>query len=79
MAIKEKVENNKFVVENTKQEQVKQAEAIYTAEELSANSIQLFGVQAECVTVALRISGINNCTVLKAREIVQEFLKKEIV
>lgn len=79
MAIKERNENNKFVVENTKQEQVKQAEAIYTAEELSANAIQLFGVQAECVIVALRIAGIKNCTVLKAREIVQEFLKKEVV
>ena len=79
MAIKERNENNKFVVENTKQEQVKQAEAIYTAEELSDNSIQLFGVQAECVTVALKVAGIKNCTVSKAREIVQKFLKKEIV
>lgn len=79
MAIKEKTENNKFVVENTKQEQVKQAEAIYTAEELSANAMQLFGIQAECVTVALKVAGIKNCTVSKAREIVQEFLKKEVI
>ncbi len=61
-----------------KSESVKQTESIYMAEELSANAGHLFGVKAECVAAALKIAGISECTVSKTKEIVKEFMKKEV-
>lgn len=62
-----------------KLESVKQAESSYTREELSANSVPLFGVKAECVTAALKEAGVETCTVSKAKEIVRKFMGKEIL
>lgn len=61
-----------------KPESVKQAESVYTAEELAANAVHLFGVKAECVATALKIAGINKCTVSKTTEIVKVFMEKEV-
>lgn len=61
-----------------KSESVKQAESLYTIEELSANAKQLFGVRTECVVAALKAVGIKECTVFKAKEIISKFMKKEV-
>lgn len=55
-----------------------QAESVYTAEELSENARNLFGVRTECVAAALKVAGIKACTVAKAKEIVEAFMKKEV-
>ena len=51
-----------------------QAESVYTAEELADNAGNLFGVRTECVAAALKVAG----TVSKTKEIVEEFMKKEV-
>lgn len=56
-----------------------QPESVYTAEELSQNAERLFGVRAECVAAALKAAAISVCTVSIAKEIVKEFMRKEIV
>lgn len=52
--------------------------SFYTAEELSAGAKNLFNVRSECVAAALRAAGITKCTVSKAKEVVAEFMKKEV-
>lgn len=61
-----------------KLESVKQTESIYTVEELSANSRQLFDVRTECVIAALKAADIKTCTVSKAKEIIKKFMDKEV-
>jgi hypothetical protein len=55
-----------------------QAESVYTAEELSGSASKLFNVRAECVAAALKVAGIKECTVSKAKETVEAFMKKEV-
>lgn len=56
----------------------KQAESIYTIDELSTNAKHLFGVQAECVIAALKVADIKECTVSKAKEVVENFMRREV-
>ena len=55
-----------------------QADSVYTAEELAANAGKLFGVRTECAAAALKAAGIKECTVSKAGETVNTFMKKEV-
>lgn len=57
----------------------KPAESVYTAEELAENAGNLFSVRTECVAAALKVAGIKECTVSKANEIVESFMKKEVI
>lgn len=50
----------------------------YTAEELAISAKELFDAPKECAAAALRAAGITQCTVSKAKKIVDEFLKKEV-
>lgn len=56
----------------------KQIESVYTLEELAGSSRQLFGVREECVIAALKAAGIMNCTVSKAKEIIEKFINREV-
>lgn len=56
----------------------KQKESTYTAEEFSANAVKLFGTRKECVSAALKAAGITTCTLSKARDVVEKFIKKEV-
>lgn len=56
----------------------KQTEPVYSSVELSANANILFGVRTECAVAALKTAGITECTVSKAKGIVQSFMKKEV-
>lgn len=74
----DKAEEKAVQSEQAEQEKSEQTESVYTIEELSANANHLFGVRTECVVAALKAAGINECTVSKTREIVKEFMGKEI-
>ena len=45
------------------------AESEYTIEELA---------DGECVVAALKVAGVTTCTVSKAKELVDAFMKKEV-
>lgn len=74
----ETAEKQSKTVKGPKPELAKQTESFYTLEELSENAKQLFGVRAECVVAALKATGIRECTVSKAKEIIKAFMKKEV-
>ena len=52
--------------------------AVYSAAELAAKARQLFGTTPEVVTVALKTAGKEAAGVEEAREIVREFLDREV-
>lgn len=54
------------------------AEAAYKTAELAAKARQLFGTTPEVVTVALRGAGMESATVEEARQMVQDFLGREV-
>lgn len=56
----------------------KEVEPVYSAGEFADNAKQLFGVRRECVVAALKSAGISSCTVSKAKETVNAFMKKEV-
>lgn len=56
----------------------KAVEPVYSAREFADNAKQLFGVRRECVAAALKSAGISSCTVSKAKEVVNIFMKKEV-
>jgi hypothetical protein len=56
----------------------KTVEPIYSVREFADNAKQLFGVRRECVVAALKSAGISSCTVSKAKETVNAFMKKEV-
>jgi len=55
-------------------------ETEYTAAEFAAASKNIFGkeVMPECVIAAFRIAGVSKATKTKAKEIVLQFMKKEV-
>ena len=54
------------------------AESEYTIEELADGAGNIFKVQRECVVAALKVAGVTTCTVSKAKELVDAFMKKEV-
>ena len=55
------------------------AESEYTIEELADGAGNIFKVQQrECVVAALKVAGVTTCTVSKAKELVDAFMKKEV-
>ena len=77
-----KVESTADAVEETapvKAEEVKApAESEYTIEELADGAGNIFNTRRECVVAALKVAGVTTCTVSKAKELVDAFLKKEV-
>lgn len=61
-----------------KKEQKALQESVYPVSELAANAKKIFGTRPECVTAALKAAGKSECTILKAKEIVDKFLKREV-
>lgn len=55
-----------------------QGESMYSCNELAANAGKIFNTRQECVTAALKAAGKSECTVSEAKEIVGNFLKKEV-
>jgi len=53
-------------------------EAEYTAQELAAAAEAVFKTKPECVIAAFRVAGIDKATKTKAKEIVTNFLAKEV-
>ena len=58
----------------------KEAAPEYTVEEFASNAKKIFGekVNADIVTAAFFVKGIKEATVSKAKEIVKEFVTKEV-
>ena len=57
------------------------AESEYTIEELADGAGNIFNTRRECVVAALKVAGVTMCTmctVSKAKELVDAFLKKEV-
>ena len=54
------------------------AESVYSAGELAAVAGKVFGTSQDCVTAALKVAGISECTISKAKAIVEAFRKKEV-
>lgn len=54
------------------------AESEYTIEELVDGAGNIFNTRRECVVAALKVAGVTMCTVSKAKELVDAFLKKEV-
>ncbi len=87
MANKEKFMSNELTEKNgTPEQDIKpvsdmqqiQTESVYTLEELSGSARQLFGVREECIVAALKAVNITECTVSKAKEIIENFISKEV-
>lgn len=55
-----------------------ETEAVYTAEEFAENAKSVFGTRKECVLAALKSGGITACSVSRAKEAVEAFMKKEV-
>lgn len=72
----EKTKTKDITIENTR---VKAVEPVYSIKEFADNAKQLFGVRRECVVAALKSARISSCTVSKAKEIVNIFMKKEVI
>ncbi len=60
-------------------QEIPQNSGIYTASELAAQSTNLFGVPPEFVAVPLKLSGCHNFTLDQARQIIADFLHKEVL
>lgn len=71
----EKTKTKAITIENAG---AKAVEAVYSIKEFADNAKQLFGVRRECVAAALKSAGISSCTVSKAKEVVNIFMKKEV-
>lgn len=56
----------------------KRKEPEYLATELTEHSYRLFGVKKECVVAALQAEKVTSCTISRAKDIVQKFMKKEV-
>lgn len=56
----------------------KQTEAEYSIQEFAEGAETIFQVKKECVIAALKAADITACTVSKARDVVQKFMKKEV-
>ena len=54
------------------------AESEYTIEELADGAGNIFKVKRECVVTALKVAGVTTCTVSKAKELMDAFMKKEV-
>lgn len=72
-AMDEKVETEKAMGKESPEK-----EAVYTVEEFAENAKSVFGTRKECVTAALKNSGITACGVSRAKEAVEAFMKKEV-
>lgn len=70
-----------FVQEAEKRKKTKESsqESLYPAGELAANAKNIFGFRQECVAAALKAAGKTAYTLSEAKEIVNEFLKKEVL
>lgn len=55
-----------------------QVESVYSAEEFVANANSVFNVRSECVAAALKAANVTNCTITKAKQIVEKFMTKEV-
>ena len=53
-------------------------EPVYRGKELAACAEKLFGSRQECVMAALMVAGKEECTVSEARELVGEFLGRDV-
>jgi len=53
-------------------------DSVYTVKELAVNAKALFGTMPECVDAALRMAGVETCTIEKARILVKNFLNQEV-
>lgn len=73
-----KVDNTQQAKQEVVKAKAEPVESVYTAEELAQNAKQIFGTRKECVAAALKVAKLNECTVSKAKEIVKEFLNKEV-
>ncbi len=69
-------EDNSIIVKNRMK--ITQEESIYTNEELANHANTLFHISSDCVIAALKSAHIKECTISKAREIVNVFQRKEI-
>ena len=73
-----KVDNIQQAKQTAAQAKAEPAESVYTAEELANNAKNIFGTRKECVAAALKVANVTECTVSKAKEIVEKFLNKEV-
>lgn len=73
--------NNKSVAEAKSKKKEPQegiaVESVYTADEL-AKAHKVFDTSYEIVAVALKLAGKEAATVTEAKEIINEFMKKEV-
>lgn len=53
-------------------------QSVYSAKELAANAGKLFETRSECVTAALTAAGKSESTIVEAKRIVENFLKREV-
>ena len=56
----------------------KKNESVYSIEELAQGAKKIFHTMPECVIVALKTAHVTKCTVSKAKEIVEAFIRKEV-
>lgn len=56
----------------------KKKDAVYTVDELSHAAEEVFNKRSDLVKAALIANGIEKCTVVHAKEIVEKFSKREV-
>ncbi len=56
----------------------KKNESVYSVEELAQGAKKIFHTMPECVIAALKNAHVTKCTVSKAKEIVEAFIRKEV-
>lgn len=52
--------------------------SVYSAAELAYNAKKLFNAMPECVTAALKMAGVKECTIDEAKTLVKNFLNQEV-
>lgn len=56
-----------------------QAESEYTAQELCSNAVKLFSVHPDIAAAALRMAGVVQCGVERARSIIKDYTGRKLV
>lgn len=73
--------NDKNGTDNTKgavTTKAKVNDSVYPASELAYNAKKLFNTMPECVTAALKMADVKECTIDEAKTLVKNFLNQEV-
>lgn len=61
-----------------KKNEVAVQEETYEAKEIAENAPRLFGYSVDIATAALKMAGIERCTLTEAKKIIKDFAEKRV-